>query len=149
MQHRMRALVMCPSFSTLPLTTRLSAPSSMTTFPGLLPSACTSRSSLTTLFRRTPFTNESGASVLTHFSFTQDQTDYRSCLESLMAILMQSRLRLSGAAKRAVQIAFVISDGRIASKREVIAKLLRDAEENNILVVLLIIDNPSGGEELE
>ena len=95
----------------------------------------------------TPFTNESGASVLTHFSFTQDQTDYRSCLESLMAILMQSRLRLSGAAKRAVQIAFVISDGRIASNREVIAKLLRDAEENNILVVLLIIDNPSGGEE--
>lgn len=91
----------------------------------------------------TPFTSEAGAAVLTHFSFAQDQTDYRGCIESLMAILMQARMRLSGAAKRAVQIAFVISDGRISSNREALAKLLRDAEENNILIVLLIVDNPS------
>ena len=59
----------------------------------------------------------------------------------MIAILVQSRLRLSGAAKRAVQIAFVISDGRIQEGRERISKLIRDAEENNILIVLLIIDD--------
>lgn len=89
----------------------------------------------------TPFTNQSGSSVLTHFTFAQQHTNFEECLKSLIAILVQSRLRLSGAAKRAVQIAFVISDGRIQEGRDRIAKLIRDAEENNILIVLLIIDD--------
>ena len=89
----------------------------------------------------TPFTSQSGASALAHFSFAQKSTSFEACLRALIAILAQSRLRLSGAAKRAVQIAFVVSDGRIQEGRERIARLLRDAEENNILVVLLIIDD--------
>ena len=89
----------------------------------------------------TPFTSQSGASALTHFSFSQKKTSFEACLQALIAILAQSRLRLSGAAKRAVQIAFLVSDGRIQEGRDRIARLLRDAEENNILVVLLIIDD--------
>ena len=89
----------------------------------------------------TPFTAQSGASALAHFSFAQKTTSFEACLRALIAILAQSRLRLSGAAKRAVQIAFLVSDGRIQEGRERIARLLRDAEENNILVVLLIIDD--------
>ena len=92
----------------------------------------------------TPFTGQSGAQIFTHFSFAQKHTDFEKCLQSLIAILAQSRQRLSGAAKRAVQIAFVVSDGR-----DRIAKLLRDAEENNILVVLLIVDDTRKWNERE
>ena len=91
----------------------------------------------------TPFTSQSGSTALTHFTFAQQHTNFEECLKSLIAILVQSRLRLSGAAKRAVQIAFIVSDGRIQEGRDRIAKLIRDAEENNILIVLLIIDDTS------
>ncbi len=97
----------------------------------------------------TPFTGQSGAQIFTHFSFAQKHTDFEKCLQSLIAILAQSRQRLSGAAKRAVQIAFVVSDGRIQEGRDRIAKLLRDAEENNILVVLLIVDDTRKWNERE
>ena len=89
----------------------------------------------------TPFTAQAGAQALTHFSFDQQHTDFERCLQVLIATLVQARQRLSGAAKRAVQIAFMVSDGRIQAGRDRIAKLLRDAEENNILVVLLIVDD--------
>ena len=97
----------------------------------------------------TPFTGQSGAQIFTHFSFAQKHTDFEKCLQSLIAILAQSRQRLSGAAKRAVQIAFGVSDGRIQEGRDRIAKLLRDAEENNILVVLLIVDDTRKWNERE
>ena len=89
----------------------------------------------------TPFTAQSGAQALTHFGFAQKHTDFETCLQTVIAVLAQARQRLSGAAKRAVQLAFVVSDGRIQGGRERIAKLVRDAEENNILVVLLIVDD--------
>ena len=95
----------------------------------------------------TPFTAQAGASALAHFSFAQKSTSFEACLRALIAIMAQSRQRLSGAAKRAVQIAFLVSDGRIQEGRDRIARLLRDAEENNILVVLLIIDDTRRGEE--
>lgn len=94
----------------------------------------------------TPFTSQSGSTALTHFTFAQQHTNFEECLKALIAILVQSRLRLSGAAKRAVQIAFIVSDGRIQEGRDRIAKLIRDAEENNILIVLLIIDDTSNNQ---
>ena len=92
----------------------------------------------------TPFTAQSGAQALTHFGFAQKHTDFEACLQTVIAVLAQARQRLSGAAKRAVQLAFVVSDGRIQGGRDRIAKLVRDAEENNILVVLLIVDDTGG-----
>lgn len=88
-----------------------------------------------------PFASSTGGDVLSHFTFAQQRSCFVELLEALVAILVQSRLRLSAAAKKTIQIVFVISDGRVdAAGRGKIARLTREAQENNILIVLLIAD---------
>ena len=93
----------------------------------------------------TPFTHEAGSQLLTHFAFRQQRTFFEDALRALIAVLTQARAQGSSAGKQSVQIAFMISDGRIQEGRAQIAHLVREAEENGILIVMLIVDDTRKG----
>eukprot|EP00116_Pleurobrachia_bachei_P004139 sb/3464401/ len=89
-----------------------------------------------------PFTAASGARILRHFNFTDEGTD----IISLLSVTRSHFLETSGAGGRVTsQIMFIVSDGRglFVKGVEAVKKAVKETWDAGILVVFLIIDNPS------
>lgn len=88
-----------------------------------------------------PFTSESGEYCMSQFTFNQSRTNYVLCLNTIISILKNSKLNINNNTNQ-VQLVFIISDGRIDGiSREKVKQLCIEAQENNQLFVMLIIDN--------
>mmetsp|Transcript_100511 Transcript_100511/g.197302 ORF Transcript_100511/g.197302 Transcript_100511/m.197302 type:complete len:1236 (-) Transcript_100511:73-3780(-) len=93
----------------------------------------------------TPFTEESGAKVVSQFKFQASSTLLSASLSAVLPVFTQARSgaqsTAAGANATVLQICFVISDARIDSdNREKLENTVRTLSEQHILVVLVIID---------
>jgi len=90
------------------------------------------------------FTDQSGAKVMSKFSFQQQTTNVPDLLSSLIKVLQVSKINVSHS--ETMQLVFIISDGRFGSKE--IKHLTRQAEEQNMFLVFIVIDNPSNRDSI-
>ncbi|KAI9826386.1 MAG: hypothetical protein M1832_000303 [Thelocarpon impressellum] len=94
----------------------------------------------------TPFSHDAGAAVLRHFGFKQSRTDVRALLQSSLALFREARARPGGASEELWQLQFIISDG-LSEDREAVARLVREALRERIMIVFLIVDPSSPPED--
>jgi midasin len=82
---------------------------------------------------------------MSQFTFNQKSTDMATLLQTSVALLKQQRENASTSGCENLQLMLVISDGRM-DQREKVEMWVREAQENNILVVIIVLDS-SGGKD--
>ena len=91
-----------------------------------------------------PFTDESGAAVVSQLSFQAENTRLGASLHAVMPLLEAARQTRSNRATPSavsLQICFVVSDARLDSdNRARLDVVIKDFAEKNILVVLVVLD---------
>ncbi len=95
-----------------------------------------------------PFTDEAGAHVFQQFSFQQQRTDILKLVRESIALFREARRggSMSSAANGAEiwQLELVISDG-VCEDHEAIRRLVRQATEERIMIVFIIVDSINAG----
>ncbi|KAK8430364.1 hypothetical protein IWX49DRAFT_527495 [Phyllosticta citricarpa] len=91
-----------------------------------------------------PFAAEAGVDVFRQFGFAQEKTDVRALVERAIALFRDARARASGAQAELWQLALVISDG-VCGDHEYVARLVRQAQEERIMIVFVVVDAPGAG----
>ncbi|PON27239.1 hypothetical protein TGAM01_v203620 [Trichoderma gamsii] len=88
-----------------------------------------------------PFASDAGAKVLQRFSFGQDRTDIALLIRQTIDTFRTARQRSSGGADL-WQLALILSDGLTpSSAHDSIRRLLREAMEERIMIVFIIMDD--------
>lgn len=88
-----------------------------------------------------PFSSDSGAKVLQKFSFSQDRTDIVQLIRQTIDTFRLARQQSSGGADL-WQLALILSDGLTpSSAHDSIRRLLREAMEERIMIVFIIMDD--------
>jgi midasin len=90
-----------------------------------------------------PFTNEAGASIFQHLSFQQTGTNVRQLVADSLALFRDARAKLASTAPSQTdlwQLELIISDG-ICENHDSIRRLVRQAQEERIMIVFIIVDN--------
>ncbi|OAA77734.1 Midasin [Akanthomyces lecanii RCEF 1005] len=91
-----------------------------------------------------PFSSDTGAKVLQKFSFSQDRTDIAQLLRQTIDNFRLARQQSGGGGAGADlwQLALILSDGLTpSSAHDEIRRLLREAMEERIMVVFIIMDD--------
>ncbi|KAK4623689.1 Midasin [Fulvia fulva] len=86
-----------------------------------------------------PFTSDTGAEVYRQFSFAQTKTDVHKLLEQSIDLFRTARLKASGSASDLWQLQLIISDGHCEDHPS-IRQLVRQAHEEQIMVVFIVVD---------
>ncbi|KAI9782381.1 MAG: hypothetical protein M1839_005254 [Geoglossum umbratile] len=86
-----------------------------------------------------PFTNEAGIRVFEQFGFQQTQTDVRKLITESINLFREARHKSSGGGAELWQLQLIISDG-ICEDHNAIRRLVRQAQEERIMIVFIIID---------
>ncbi|KYG50000.1 hypothetical protein M433DRAFT_20934 [Acidomyces richmondensis BFW] len=86
-----------------------------------------------------PFTSEAGAKVFKNFTFAQSKTNIRMLLSKSIELFRSERLRAVGSAADLWQLQLIISDG-VCEDHSGIRRLVRQAQEEKIMVVFIIVD---------
>lgn len=90
--------------------------------------------------------HDAGARVLQRFTFRQDGTDMVNLLRRTLDQLRDARLLAHGGGEDLWQLALVLSDGLVQSKDHArLRPLLREAMEQRVMVVFIVMDDASGG----
>lgn len=88
-----------------------------------------------------PFSSDTGAKVLQNFSFSQDRTDIVQLIRQTIDTFRLARQQSSGGADL-WQLALILSDGLTpSSAHDEIRRLLREAMEERIMIVFIIMDD--------
>ncbi|KAK7417901.1 AAA ATPase midasin [Neonectria magnoliae] len=88
-----------------------------------------------------PFASDAGAKVLQKFSFAQDRTDIGLLIRQTMETFRTARQQGSGGSDL-WQLALILSDGLTpSSAHEAIRRQLREAMEERVMIVFIIMDN--------
>jgi midasin len=87
-----------------------------------------------------PYTSEAGAEILRQFTFAQSKTDVRKLLQESITIFREARMRATGSASDLWQLQLIISDGECEDHAS-IRQLVRQAHEERIMVVFIIVDS--------
>ncbi|KAF9163666.1 AAA ATPase midasin [Actinomortierella ambigua] len=89
-----------------------------------------------------PFTGDAGAKVLQQFGFDQVRTDVRQLMEASIAHLQQAKMNQSGGggAHELWQLEIIISDG-ICDNHDVLKALVRQAADQQIMLIFIVLDN--------
>lgn len=88
-----------------------------------------------------PFASDAGAKVLQRFSFGQDRTDIALLIRQTIDTFRTARQRSSGGSDL-WQLALILSDGLTpSSDHDSIRRLLREAMEERIMIVFIIMDD--------
>lgn len=97
-----------------------------------------------------PFSSEAGTQVFQHFSFQQTGTNVRKLIADSIALFREARLKHSPAGGNADlwQLELIISDG-ICEDHETIRRLVRQALEERIMIVFIIVDAVKGNSILD
>lgn len=86
-----------------------------------------------------PFTSDSGSRMLQSFRFSQNKTDVQRLLGESIELFRDARLKASGSASDLWQLQLIISDG-ICEDHLAIRRLIRQAYEERIMVVFIVVD---------
>ena len=99
----------------------------------------------------TPFSSEAGTQVFQHFSYQQTGTNVRKLIADSIALFREARWKRSpgaGGGGDLWQLELVISDG-ICEDHDTIRRLVRQAMEERIMVVFIIVDAVKGSSILD
>lgn len=86
-----------------------------------------------------PLSSEAGAEVFRRFGFSQTKTDVRKLIAKSLELFREARMRASGSGAELWQLQLIISDG-ICEDHSTIQRLVRQAQEERIMVVFVIVD---------
>ncbi|EED15512.1 midasin, putative [Talaromyces stipitatus ATCC 10500] len=98
-----------------------------------------------------PFSSEAGTQVFQQFSYQQTGTNVRKLVADSIALFREARGRKSGGGGNSAdlwQLELIISDG-ICEDHETIRRLVRQAQEERIMIVFIIVDAASGSSILD
>lgn len=86
-----------------------------------------------------PFTTEAGAQTLQHFTFQQTGTNVRKLVAQSIVLFREARSKNFNAGTDLWQLELIISDG-LCEDHDSIRRLVRQAQEERIMIVFVIID---------
>ncbi len=86
-----------------------------------------------------PFTAEAGAQTLQHFTFQQTGTNVRKLVARSISLFREARSKNVNAGTDLWQLELIISDG-LCEDHDRIRRLVRQAQEERIMIVFVIID---------
>ena len=86
-----------------------------------------------------PFSSESGVHVFQQFGFQQTKTDVRKLIAESIDLFRDARSKTFGAGADLWQLELIISDG-VCEDHDTIRRLVRQAQEERIMVVFVIVD---------
>ncbi|KAH1602103.1 hypothetical protein KXX34_002192 [Aspergillus fumigatus] len=97
-----------------------------------------------------PFSSEAGTQVFQHFSYQQTGTNVRKLIADSIALFREARWKQSPAGGNADlwQLELIISDG-ICEDHDTIRRLVRQAQEERIMIVFIIVDAVKGSSILD
>lgn len=98
-----------------------------------------------------PFSSEAGTQVFQQFSYQQTGTNVRKLIADSIALFREARARRSGGGGNSAdlwQLELIISDG-ICEDHKTIRRLVRQAQEERIMIVFIIVDATSGSSILD
>jgi len=100
-----------------------------------------------------PFTDLSGAQVISQFTFSQQGTKIAKFISSSVNMMELARDQQTGKLLSSttdhLQIVFIISDGRVLeSDIEGLKFALREAATSHVFIVFIIIDNPTSRDSI-
>ncbi|KAK3105482.1 AAA ATPase midasin, partial [Teratosphaeriaceae sp. CCFEE 6253] len=87
----------------------------------------------------TPFTSDAGAQIFRQFSFAQSRTNVRRLLAESIELFRSARLKAAGSASDLWQLQLIVSDG-VCEDHPSIRQLVRQAQEERIMIVFIVID---------
>ena len=90
-----------------------------------------------------PFSSDAGAHILEHFTFQQTTTNVRRLVSDSIALFRDARLKSRAAGADLWQLELIISDG-VCEDHEGIRRLVRQAQEERIMMVFVIVDALQG-----
>lgn len=92
----------------------------------------------------TPFFSDAGPGIFQCFGFQQTKTDVRALLSRSLELFQSARLAASSSASNTAadlwQLQLIISDG-ICEDHDSIRRLVRQAQEQRVMIVFIIVDN--------
>lgn len=91
----------------------------------------------------TPFTSDAGAQIFQHFTFQQTHTNVRKLVAESISLFREARAKSRNAGADLWQLELIISDG-VCEDHEGIRRLVRQAQEEHIMIVFVIVDAPRG-----
>ncbi|KAF9893737.1 hypothetical protein FE257_009907 [Aspergillus nanangensis] len=97
-----------------------------------------------------PFSSDAGMQVFQHFSYQQTGTNVRKLIADSIALFREARWKQSPGAGNADlwQLELIISDG-ICEDHDTIQRLVRQAQEERIMIVFIIVDAVKGSSILD
>lgn len=97
-----------------------------------------------------PFSSEAGTQVFQHFSYQQTGTNVRKLIADSIALFREARWKKSPGSGSADlwQLELIISDG-ICEDHDTIRRLVRQAQEERIMIVFIIVDAVKGSSILD
>ena len=94
-----------------------------------------------------PFSSEAGAQILQHFGFQQTKTNVRKLVAESITLFREARRRTFNAGTDLWQLELIISDG-VCEDHDTIRRLVRQAQEERIMIVFVIVDSLLKGESV-
>jgi midasin len=94
-----------------------------------------------------PFSSEAGVQIFQHFSFQQTKTNVRKLIAESIPLFHEARRRTFNAGIDLWQLELIISDG-VCEDHETIRRLVRQAQEERIMIVFVIVDALINGESI-
>ncbi|XP_062522052.1 midasin-like [Corticium candelabrum] len=94
-----------------------------------------------------PFTDQSGINTICQFSFQQKKTRVAEMVQKCTASMLSARQHAAGMNS---QLLLVISDGRgiFLEGTEVVRSAIREAHNAGVLIVFIIVDNPTNKDSI-
>jgi len=89
------------------------------------------------------FSSEAGVHVFQQFTFQQVKTDVRKLIADSIELFRQARSKSFNAGTDLWQLELIISDG-VCEDHEAIRRLVRQAQEERIMIVFVIVDSLKG-----
>ncbi|KAI9787974.1 MAG: hypothetical protein M1835_002555 [Candelina submexicana] len=95
----------------------------------------------------TPFTSEAGGHVFQQFTFQQTQTDVRKLVTESISLFRSAREKSLSSNTDLWRLELIISDG-VCQDHDTIRRLVRQAQEERIMIVFVIVDALRKGESI-
>jgi len=94
-----------------------------------------------------PFSSEAGAQIFQHFAFQQTKTNVRKLVAESIGLFREARRKNFNAGTDLWQLELIVSDG-VCEDHEIIRRLVRQAQEEHIMIVFVIVDALLKGESI-
>jgi midasin len=94
------------------------------------------------------FTSESGPRIFRHFTFQQIATDVRKLIAESIGLFRDARTKSTSANTDLWQLELIISDGNFED-HETVRRLVRQAAQERIMIVFVIVDSVNGSSILD